>query len=305
MESAQRKERDAVAALGRSEYGRAIQSFGEAQSDYQTAAREAKRKAEADQRQVDQSRGKMLERREEAAKAAADRFAKDIFDTAEAKKAEADELVSRNIVAALQAYHDAIERYGEASRQAKAAQEMKAAADQGRARMAAEKQRARREAPEFNEALAQERQGNQHYQQAAFKQASESFAAATDLFAKATARPVERQPEPRPAPADEVRSVLASYVRAFETKDVALMQEIRPGLKPDEVRKLQESFEQSKEYRLSLKVDSLDVRGDQAFVKGRREDSLISKSGQSFRNESSFTFRLKRVGTRWVIDAVN
>ena len=67
-----------------------------------------------------------------------------------------------------------------------------------------------------------------------------------------------------------------------------------------------ESFDQSKEYRLSLKVDSLDVqRGS-----GRREgapggQAWSHKGGQSFRNESSFTFRLKRAGLRWVIEAVN
>ena len=141
----------------------------------------------------------------------------------------------------------------------------------------------------------------------AFKEASESFAAATALFAKAAARPPERSPErppQRPAPADEVRGVLDSYVRAFETKDLALMQKIRPGLKSDEVRRLQESFDQSKEYRVTLKVDSLDVTGDQAVVKGRREDSLVSKGGQAFRNEASFTFRLKRGGDGWIIDAV-
>jgi hypothetical protein len=56
---------------------------------------------------------------------------------------------------------------------------------------------------------------------------------------------------------------------------------------------------------VSVKVDSLDVQGDQAVVKGRRTDTVVSRSGQSFRNDSPFTYRLKRAGPRWVIDAVN
>jgi hypothetical protein len=40
-------------------------------------------------------------------------------------------------------------------------------------------------------------------------------------------------------------------------------------------------------------------------VKGRRQDNLTSKGGQSFRNESSFTFHLKRAGSKWIIEAVN
>jgi hypothetical protein len=130
--------------------------------------------------------------------------------------------------------------------------------------------------------------------------------AAGDLFAKATRTP-ERPPPPPPRPpaAEEVRNVLGVYVRAFETKDLTLMQKIRPGLKADEIRRLRDSFEGSREYRVSLKVDSVDVAGDEAVVRGKREDNLVSKGGQSFRNESPFVFRLKRTGEGWIIDAVN
>ena len=279
----------------------------EAEAERQaTLARQRQRDAEqaAARRATDEMRAKAHADRDQAVKAGADTLAKDLFAAAAAKEGEGERLVAgQNLGGATQAYRTAAEGYTEATRRAKVLQEAKAGADQARARMTAEKQRARQEASEFNAAVAQERQGAQSYERLAFKEASESFAAATALFAKAAARPPERPPQ-RPAPADEVRGVLDSYVRAFETKDLALMQKVRPGLKPDEVRKLQESFDQSKEYRLTLKVDSLDVTGDQAVVKGRREDSLVSKGGQSFRNEASFTFRLKRSGDSWIIDAV-
>ena len=93
--------------------------------------------------------------------------------------------------------------------------------------------------------------------------------------------------------------------RAFESKDLALMQKVRPGLSQAEVRRLRDAFDQSREYQVSLKVDSLQVTGDEAVVKGRRLDNLVSKSGQSFRNESSFTFKLRRKAEGWIIDAVN
>jgi hypothetical protein len=83
------------------------------------------------------------------------------------------------------------------------------------------------------------------------------------------------------------------------------MQKVRPGLSQAEVRRLRDAFDQSREYQVSLKVDSLQVTGDEAVVKGRRQDNLVSKTGQSFRNESSFTFKLKRKGEGWIIDAVN
>jgi hypothetical protein len=306
LAAAQAKEGDANAALGRSDYAQAKRLFGEAQADYQGAAQEAKRQAEAEHlvALVDQSRSRALARKDEALKAEADRLTKDAFDAGQAKLTDGDGLAGQqNHAAATQAYKDAADRYMEAGRRAKVLQEARSLADQARTRMTSEKQRARPDAPEFNAALSQERQGTQHYQHASFKEAGESFTAATELFARAAARPPER-PRP-PAPADEVRGVLDSYVRSFETKDMALMQKIRPGLKPAEARRMRESFDQSKVYRLSLRVDSLDVSGDEAVVKGRREDNLTSKDGQSFRHESSFTFRLKRTGEGWIIDAVN
>ena len=102
-----------------------------------------------------------------------------------------------------------------------------------------------------------------------------------------------------------MRNLIASYARAFEAKDVAQLQRLRPGLKADEIRRLRDSFEQSREYKVSLRVEALDVSGDDAVVKGKREDNLVSKGGQSFRNESSFTYRLKRTGDGWIIDSVN
>ncbi len=336
---AQQKENEARKILDRQQYQNAESRFREVTRQYEAALQEAQRAAEAERqatvarqrqqqeaeaerqaalarqrqrdadqavarRATDEMRSKALADRDQAVKAGAEVVAKELFAAAAAKEGEGERLAAgQNLVAATQAYRGAAEGYTEATRRAKVVQEAKAGADQARARMAAEKQRARQEASEFGAGVAQERQGTQAYERLAFKEASESFAAATALFAKAAARPPERAPQ-RPAPADEVRGVLDSYVRAFETKDLALMQKVRPGLKPDEVRRLQESFEQSREYRLTLKVDSLDVTGDQAVVKGRREDSLVSKGGQTFRNESSFTFRLKRGSDGWVIDTV-
>ncbi len=341
---AQQKENEARKILDRQQYQNAESRFREVTRQYEAALQEAQRGAEAEKqaavarqrqqqeaaeaerqaalarqrqrdaeqaaarRTTDEMRAKAHADRDLAVKSGADVLAKDLFAAATAKEGEGERLVAgQNLVAATQAYRNAAEGYADATRRAKVLQEAKAGADQARARMTAEKQRARQEASEFGAGVAQERQGTHSYERLAFKEASESFAAATALFAKAAARPPERPPErppQRPAPADEVRGVLDSYVRAFETKDLALMQKIRPGLKPDEVRRLQESFDQSKEYRVTLKVDSLDVTGDQAVVKGRREDSLVSKGGQAFRNEASFTFRLKRGGDGWIIDAV-
>ncbi|HXJ79077.1 MAG TPA: protein kinase [Candidatus Methylomirabilis sp.] len=304
LTSAQAKERDAEAALGRSDFGEASRLYAEAQSAYLSAVQETERQVGSVKSTAAQSRRLALARRDEALHTEADRLSKDLFAGAQARQADAEGLLDRqDYAAATQAYKEAAERYEESGRRAKLAQDARAAADQARARMLGEKQRAAPDTREFAEALTQERQGAQLYQSAAYQEANQRFQAAATLFAKAVARPAERAPESSSA-AEEIRGVLNTYARAFEAKDVTLIQKIRPGLKPQEANQLRISFDQSKDYRLSLKVDSIDVRGDEAVVKGQREDNVTSKNNQSYRNASSFTFRFKRTSAGWIIDAV-
>ena len=314
---AQESEKIAEAMFKRSDFERAATLYGEALKGYHDAEKQAgdQKRAEAVAavfREADAAaraaRDRSQEAREQARAAGAETLAKDAWTAAAARSSEGDRLLAagQDPGAARQAFVDSGSLFAEASRRAKVNANLKTAADQSRERMAAEKRRARTDAAEFGPGVAQERQGTQHYERLAFKEANDSFVAATDLFAKA-ARPVERPPAAASGlqPRDEVRNVLGAYVRAFETKDLTLMQKIRPGLKADEISRLKNSFEGSREYRVSLKVESLDVAGDEAVVRGKREDNLVSKGGQSFRNESPFVFRLKRTGEGWIIDAVN
>src|SRR5262249_21578318 len=105
---AQTKERDGQTALTRSDYGQAAKLFGEAQAEYQSAAREADGEKGRLKSGVEQSRSRMVTRRTEAVNAEAARFAKDDFDAAQAKQTEGDTLQkSENFAAASQAYQDA------------------------------------------------------------------------------------------------------------------------------------------------------------------------------------------------------
>jgi len=116
----------------------------------------------------------------------------------------------------------------------------------------------------------------------------------------------ERPPaEGAPADSDSaIRAALNSYARAFETKDLGLLQNIRPGMRSDDLARYRDTFDQTKSYRLNLKVDRITVNGDAAEARGRRDDVVVSKNGETFRTSSQFSFRLKRVDGRWTIAAV-
>jgi hypothetical protein len=125
--SAQTKERDALAALGKSDYVTAGALFGEAQSEYEAATTEAPREEEKQRKvgalsaSLDQAHAAVAARRQEALTARADQLARDLFDQAQARQIEGDGLTSRNdLAAAARAYQEAAARYGEAAARARA-----------------------------------------------------------------------------------------------------------------------------------------------------------------------------------------
>jgi predicted Ser/Thr protein kinase len=328
--AARTKERDGQTALGRQDYGQATQGFRGAATDYQAAAQEARREADAERqaalakenlakeaerqaalakeslaKEVEQARSRLIANREQALKTEADSLAKDLFEAAHAKEAEGERLASaQNLTAARQTYQDAADRYEQAARRARPLREARTQADQARTRMLAEKQRARSDASDFGAAVAQEKQGDAMYQRLAFKEAADSFRSAADLFAKAAAL---TRPEPKPPvdPKAAIRTVLETYTRALETKDLDLYLRIRPGLRADEIRRMRDTFDQSKSIKVDLKVESIELNGNEAQAKGRREDVLVSKTGQTFRNQTGFTFRLRRTDDGWTIESTN
>ena len=200
LASAQTRERDGQAALGRSDYGQAAKLFSDAQSDYQSAARDAdaeRRRVSGVKAAADQSRSRMLSRKDEAEKAEAIRLAKDLFDAGQAKQAEADGLMNRqNFAAAGPIYQDAGEKYAEAASRARGLHEAKSLADGARTRMLAEKQQANPAASDFTNGVAEERQGSALYERLAFREAAEKFKSAETSFIRAI---VKTPPAPPPA----------------------------------------------------------------------------------------------------------
>jgi hypothetical protein len=126
--SAQSKERDGVAALGKSDYAAAVGLFAAAQSEYQAAMAEAPREEEKAQQLaqlragLDQAHAAAAARRQQALAVQADQLARDLFDQAQARQVEGDGLASRkDLAGAARAYQEAADRYGEAATRARAA----------------------------------------------------------------------------------------------------------------------------------------------------------------------------------------
>jgi serine/threonine protein kinase len=126
--SALMKEREGMAALGKSDYLAASALFAEARSEYQAAMVDAPREEENQRKltalsaSLDQAHAAVAARRQEALTAQADQLARELFDQAQARQVEGDEFASRkDLAAAARAYQQAAVRYGEATARARAA----------------------------------------------------------------------------------------------------------------------------------------------------------------------------------------
>ncbi|HUG38016.1 MAG TPA: hypothetical protein VML54_13750, partial [Candidatus Limnocylindrales bacterium] len=105
-------------------------------------------------------------------------------------------------------------------------------------------------------------------------------------------------------PRNEIRAILTAFEQGVQNKDMALLQRI--GIKADEIKKMREVLEQTKTYKVELKVEAIDVNGDDALARGQRQDIAVSLTGKGFVKEGAFNFKLKRAQSgAWVIDATN
>jgi hypothetical protein len=102
----------------------------------------------------------------------------------------------------------------------------------------------------------------------------------------------------------EIQEAFAELKRAYESKDLALLQRVRPTLRPEELRSLRATFDSVNNYRLDLRIETIEVKGSEAQARVFRQDVMIAKDGQIYRNEARVTVRLKRVQNRWTIDDI-
>lgn len=96
-----------------------------------------------------------------------------------------------------------------------------------------------------------------------------------------------------------IRSVVATYARAIETKSVALFRTAKPNLSAEEERRLAAAF-RGPSQRLDVTILSIERRGDQASIRLSRRDT-IDAAGRQRTTESQQTMTLTRTGSGWVI----
>jgi hypothetical protein len=94
--------------------------------------------------------------------------------------------------------------------------------------------------------------------------------------------------------------VVATYARAIETKDLSLYRTVKPNLSAAEQRTIEDGFRAVTSQRVTLAVQSIEHRGQDALVRVRRHD-VIQVSGRQQSADSQQTIGLTRTANGWVI----
>src|SRR5437899_681455 len=127
----------------------------------------------------------------------------------------------------------------------------------------------------------------------------------------ARARPVEPPPAAPPAahaPADpraEIQSLIGDYARALESRDLAEIRRVYPGLTSAEQATFSQFFESVSELKAGLTINRLIIAGGSAdaFVSGVYE-YRDTKTGRSRRDTTSFRATLLQDSTGWHLSAI-
>ena len=102
-----------------------------------------------------------------------------------------------------------------------------------------------------------------------------------------------------------ITNVLERYRQAIESRDLASLKEVWPGMPSSIERTIRDGFRYSQSHRVVLKVKDVAVSGEAATAICDRSDEILSKEGQRLRNSSVARFILSKRGASWFIEVIN
>ncbi|HSK07983.1 MAG TPA: protein kinase [Vicinamibacterales bacterium] len=101
-----------------------------------------------------------------------------------------------------------------------------------------------------------------------------------------------------------IAELLGRYTEALESRAMARLKRVWPGLGGAQERAIAEEFRNARAIAVSLSDVTTDVTGDNAKVTCRRWYRLETQDGQRLESDTRTVFALRRAGNEWVIDHV-
>jgi hypothetical protein len=115
-------------------------------------------------------------------------------------------------------------------------------------------------------------------------------------------------PAPAPAPVENsgaaIQDVLARYKIALETRDLAALKQIWPGLSGRQESAIKAEFDNSRTIAVTLKSISPTITKDTATVVCRREYVVTTTDRRTLNSATRMTMTLDRKNGAWQIDNI-
>jgi serine/threonine-protein kinase len=119
---------------------------------------------------------------------------------------------------------------------------------------------------------------------------------------------VARQIDPPPAPTrsarDEINSIVASYARAIESRDIGAVRRAYPGISADQARGFEQFFRSTRSINVTFNVVGLDTSGNTAEARLVGTYDYTSTDGRTQRQPVSFSASFRRDGSDWQLRSV-
>ena len=118
--------------------------------------------------------------------------------------------------------------------------------------------------------------------------------------------PAIRQPdpEPRPAPREEIASAVQAYARAIESRDIGAVRRAYPGITSDQTRGFEQFFQSARSINVTFRVTDVETNGNSADARLVGTYQYTTADGKSERQPVSFSASLRYDGSSWRLTSV-
>jgi hypothetical protein len=100
-----------------------------------------------------------------------------------------------------------------------------------------------------------------------------------------------------------VNATIDDLSRAFSSRDMNALKAVWPSIPKQDDTKLTKSFRLMQSFSRKFTPEKIAVNGDTATVSGSYSGSVVVGSAPTASN-GTFSARLKKIGTRWVLDSL-
>ena len=112
-----------------------------------------------------------------------------------------------------------------------------------------------------------------------------------------------REPE-RPAPREEIASLVATYARAIESRDIGAVRRAYPGITSDQARGFEQFFQSARNLNVTFRVSDVEVSGNSADARLSGTYQYVGSDGKTERQPVSFAASFRFDGSSWRIASV-